>query len=77
VKEVSIDVFAGMVFDNPDIAKGEPAGFYGQETAGLINLGFTLSKEIKITESYSLPIFGSLITNPEAENIFMVFGISF
>ncbi|HAF31279.1 MAG TPA: hypothetical protein DCG75_19755 [Bacteroidales bacterium] len=77
VKGVAIDVFAGMALDNPEIAKGEPTGFYGQEAAGVINLGFTLSKEIKITDNYSLPVFGSLITNPEAENIFMVFGISF
>jgi len=77
VRGVSVDVFAGMVFDNPEIAKGEPTGFYGQQASGIINLGFTLSKEIKITDNYSLPVFGSLITNPEAENIFMVFGISF
>ncbi|MCD4834146.1 MAG: hypothetical protein K8R31_10150 [Bacteroidales bacterium] len=77
VKGVALDVFAGMALNNPEIAKGEPTGFYGQEAAGVINLGFTLSKEIQITENYSLPVFGSLITNPEAENIFMVFGISF
>lgn len=77
VKGVSVNVFAGMALDNPNIAKGEPTGFYGQKSAGVINLGFTLSKEIKITDNYSLPVFGSLITNPEAENLFMVFGISF
>jgi len=77
VKGVALDVFAGMTLDNPDIEKGEPTGFYGQRSAGIINLGFSLSKEVQVTENYSLPIFGSLITNPEAENIFMVFGISF
>lgn len=76
VKGVGVDVFAGMALDNPDIANGEPAGFYGQRSAGIINLGFSLSKEIKISENYSLPVFGSVITNPEAENIFMVFGVS-
>jgi len=77
VKGIAVDVFAGMTLDNPEVDKGEPAGFYGQESWGVINLGLTLSKEIQITENYSLPIFGSLITNPEAENIFMVFGMSF
>ncbi len=77
VRNVAVDLFAGMTLDNPDIEKGEPTGFYGQRAAGFINLGFTLSKEIKITENYSLPVFGSFITNPEAENVFMVFGISF
>lgn len=77
IKGVALDVFTGFTFHNPEINKGEPAGFYGQESAGMINLGMTLSKEIQVTENYSLPIFGSLITNPEAENIFLVFGISF
>jgi hypothetical protein len=77
VKGVAVDVFAGMTLDNPEIGKGEPEGFYGQRAAGIINLGFSLSKELKITDNYSLPIFGSLITNPEAQNIFMVFGVSF
>ncbi len=76
-QNLSIDIFAGLSLDNPDIDKGEPTGFYGQESAGLINLGLTLSKEIKITDDYALPASASLITNPEAGNIFMVFGISF
>lgn len=77
IKGVALDVFAGATLDDPKTAKGEPAGFYGQENMGVINLGFTLSKEIEITDKYAIPVFGSLITNPEAENIFMVFGISF
>lgn len=76
VKDYSLDLFAGAALDNPDTENGEPTGFYGQENAGLINLGLTLSKEVKITESFALPMYGSLITNPEAENIFLVFGIS-
>jgi len=74
---IDLDVFIGATLDNPDTENGEPAGFYGQDSAGLINLGFTLSKEIKVTESYSIPISASLISNPETENIFIVFGISF
>ncbi|MEZ4999176.1 MAG: hypothetical protein R2744_03295 [Bacteroidales bacterium] len=73
----ALELFAGFSLDNPDIENGEPAGFYGQESAGLINLGLTLSREIGISDSYSLPVSGSLISNPEAGNIFMVFGISF
>jgi len=76
VKGISFDLFAGLALDNPKIEKGEPTGFYGQENAGLVNLGLTLSKEIKITDKYSLPVSSSLITNPEAGNIFMVFTVS-
>lgn len=77
VNGIGLDVFAGAALDKPEIDKGEPAGFYGQKAMGFINLGLTLSKEIQITENFALPVFGSVITNPEAQNIFMVFGISF
>lgn len=77
IKDVSVDVFAGAALDKPEIDKGEPAGFYGQRAMGFINLGFTLSKELQITKNFALPVFGSVITNPEAQNIFMVLGISF
>ncbi len=77
VKGIAMDVFAGVCLDSPNIDLGEPAGFYGQKSAGLINLGMTLSKEVSITDNYSLPVFGSLITNPEAGNIFLVVGFSF
>ena len=76
-KGVAMDLFAGVCLDSPKVHLGEPTGFYRQQSAGLINLGMTLSKEVKITESYSLPIFGSIITNPEAGNIFLVVGVSF
>lgn len=44
---------------------------------GIVNLGLTLSKEIEISDKFTLPVFGSLITNPTAESIFIVFGFSF
>jgi hypothetical protein len=50
-------------------------GYYGSGP-GVINLGITASREIRITETFSLPVSASLITNPQAENIFLVFGIS-
>jgi hypothetical protein len=43
---------------------------------GVVNAGLTVSKPIKITNDYSLPVFGSVITNPQAESVFLVFGIS-
>lgn len=76
LSNISLDIFAGLSLDNPETEKGEPTGFYGQENAGLINLGFTLSKEINISDSFALPVSASLITNPEAGNIFMVFAVS-
>jgi hypothetical protein len=77
VNEVGIDLFAGMPLDFPDTDNGEPAGFYGQTQFGLINLGISLTRDIQMTDIFSLPVSVSMITNPEAGNIYMVFGISF
>jgi hypothetical protein len=44
---------------------------------GIVNVGFGLAKDIKITEKYALPVKGSLIFNPTAQSVFVVFGISF
>jgi hypothetical protein len=43
---------------------------------GIINAGFTASRSIPVTREYSLPVFTSIITNPQAQSIFFVFGIS-
>lgn len=43
----------------------------------MVNLSLKASKELKITEYYSLPIFTQLVLNPNTETIYGVFGISF
>ena len=43
----------------------------------LCNLGITGEKEIQITDSFSLPVFASFIVNPDIEQAYMVFGMSF
>ena len=40
------------------------------------NIGIGTAKEIKITDSFSLPISGSIILNPSTEQLFVVVGIS-
>jgi len=76
IKGVDFNAFIGAALDKPNTDKGE-LGFYGNKTSGVINLGLKVSKSIQISDKYALPIQASIITNPEAENIFMVFGISF
>lgn len=44
--------------------------------AGIINIGLNAKKEIPITKQYSLPVQASFVTNPQAQSIFLVFGIS-
>ena len=61
------------------IGYGEDQGdaFYANGGSGIVNMSFSGSKEIQISDSFSLPVFGSFILNPEAETAFLVFGISF
>ena len=51
--------------------------FYADGGSGIVNMSFSGSKDIQISDTYALPVFGSFIINPEAETAFLVFGISF
>jgi hypothetical protein len=68
---------AGYEFKNFSLFAG--AGNDSYTTDGdfsVCNLGISTSKEIAITEKFSLPLSGSVILNPEKEQLFLVVGIS-
>jgi hypothetical protein len=71
---------AGFSIGVVDVAIGyageDDSDWYVSE-AGLCNISVGGSKEVKITDDYSLPLFGSLVYNPDAESAFLVFGMSF
>ena len=71
---------AGFSVGVVDVAIGyageDDSNWYVSE-AGLCNISVGGSKEVKITDDYSLPLFGSLVYNPDAESAFLVFGMSF
>ena len=50
-------------------------GMYAEDFS-VLHIGLKASKELKITDSFSLPVFGEVIANPKTEDIFFVFGIS-
>ena len=81
IKNVDYNLFLGFTLSNPKKANlhtgyiGE-SGYYGT-CPGVINLGITMQKSILITKNYSLPVTASLITNPQSEKVYMVFGLSF
>lgn len=81
VRDVDISLFLGGTLSKPQKANaatgfiGE-SGYYG-ENSGIINLGITASKSVKITKDYSTSLTASLITNPQTKNVFLIFGISF
>ncbi len=74
----SIYVELGYSLSILDIFIGAGNGLYltGDGNFGIMNLGISTGKEIKITDNFSLPVSVSLITNPEAKHIHLVFGIS-
>ena len=51
------------------------AGAFGN-TMGVVNMGFTGYKSVKISDSFELPVKSSIIFNPQAENVFFIFGIT-
>ncbi len=74
-------VEAGTTVAGMDLAIGYGSdgdgAFYAGGDSGLVNVSLGGSKDIKITDDYSLPLFGSFIYNPDAEAAYMVVGMSF
>lgn len=50
-------------------------GLYG-DGFGVVNLGCSATKEIKFSETFSMPVMSGLIFNPQNENAYLVFGFS-
>lgn len=50
--------------------------YYGTSNFNVINVGVTAVKDIKVSEDFSFPIFGSFILYPNQEIAYFVFGIS-
>lgn len=65
-------------FENFNIFMGAGDGWH--TTTGdfeVVNVGVSTASEIKITDQFSIPVFGSVIVNPQAEIAYVVLGFSF
>ncbi|MFH2049500.1 MAG: hypothetical protein ABIJ12_08640 [bacterium] len=72
VGETELGLFIGATGgskDNP--------GYYGSDEFDFINLGVTASREIKVSETFSIPFNVSFIVNPNDEISHLVVGLSF
>jgi hypothetical protein len=80
IKEMPISIFCGLnllATSESDLNLANPInGFYGDKL-GVVNLGISATNNIKITDSFSLPLNLSVITNPMSGNFFIVAGFSF
>lgn len=53
----------------------KPDGTF-DDVFNVVNVGLSTGKDIKITDSFSLPLSGSVILNPYTEQFFIVVGLS-
>jgi hypothetical protein len=77
VQSVALEAAVGIrPFESPAYEVANPSADYSSDFA-VTNISLKASKEIKITDSFTLPVFTQLIFNPNAEDVFLVFGVKF
>lgn len=68
---------AGLSAGPVDLTLGGGDGAYTTDGEfNICNIGISSSKEIQITETFSLPVSGAAILNPSSEQFYIVVGIS-
>ena len=50
--------------------------FYGTTGFAVTNVSLRADKEIKVTDSFSVPVFGQVVANPCSQKAYMVFGFT-
>jgi len=51
-------------------------GLYSTD-ANIVNVGVNITKTLKFSEKLEIPVFGNIVVNPNSEDMFFVFGITF
>ena len=70
-------VEAGFAAGKVNLFAGGGSGWHTPDgDFNICNLGLSTTKEIKITDTFSLPLSGSIVLNPATEQFFLVAGIS-
>jgi hypothetical protein len=68
---------AGVDIGAVNLFAGAGDGAYTKdEKFNICNVGIKTSKEIKISDSFSIPVSGSIVLNPSTEQFHIVVGIS-
>lgn len=68
---------AGYAFSKFNVFVGAGDGWHTSDGEfGLCNIGLGTTKEIKLSETFSVPVTGQVIVNPEKEQLFLVVGFS-
>lgn len=68
---------AGYAFKSFNVSIGAGNGWHTSDgDFGICHIAVGTSKEIKITDTFTLPVSGQVILNPEREQLFVVVGFS-
>jgi hypothetical protein len=68
---------AGYDFGNFNLFLGAGDGWHTEKgDFQICNIGIGTSKEIKITDTFSLPVNGQVVVNPDTEQLFVVVGFT-
>jgi len=67
VSEIPLKLFVG----------GTPGKGLYSDKANIVNIGVNATKTLKINDNLEIPVFSSLVVNPNSMDIFFVFGITF
>jgi len=74
---------AGYAFKNFGVFAGAGNGWHtadndaGEDVFALCNIGIKTSKEIKVSETFSIPVSGAVIISPDKEEFNLVVGFTF
>jgi hypothetical protein len=69
---------AGYAFSYFELFLGAGDGWHTSNgNFNVCNIGLGTSKEIHLTEKFSIPVIGQVILNPEREQLYIVVGFSF
>lgn len=69
---------AGYSLGAADVFLGAGDGWHSTDgDFALVNIGVSTSKDIKITDTFSIPLSGAVILNPDSEQFYILAGVSF
>ena len=68
----------GYSFETVSLFAGAGNGWHTADGGfAVCNVGLSVSKEIEITDKFALPVSGAVIFNPDKDQFYVVFGVSF
>lgn len=69
---------AGYSLDQADLFIGAGDGWHSTDGEfALVNIGIGTSKDIVITDTFTVPVSGAIVFNPDSEQFYILVGFSF